>query len=133
AEEDLYKGRAVHLRFDTTNTITGTYTVTELATDPGDETPMYDNYQSVFVGAAIGEDDTIVAAFNNSVEWNTPNTASIAVKIYDPSLMTWTYEQVASGMASQLAYPFAFVSDDYFHVYAVEDQYDPYYETAGTP
>jgi hypothetical protein len=130
---DTFRGSIAHVRFDESNTVTGTYETTRLATDVGNEVPTFENYQTLFLGAAIGEDDTMLAAYNNSVMWNTPGTHSLAVQIYDPGEGTWTYDQVAANMGSRFAYPFAFVSNGYFHVYAVEDEYDTDYATLGPP
>lgn len=73
-----------------------------------------------------------MVAYNNSLKAGSVGVNnSLAVRIFDGN--TWTFESVASGMISSYAYPFAFASDSYYHVYAVEDEYDTYYLTAGLP
>ena len=126
-----FSGRIIDIKFSTPNTITGAYTKTYITEDYRSSVPTLENFSTVFCGAAIGKNGNILVAYRNSVTLNNLNNNSLAVRIFNGS--TWTYECVASGMASNYAYPFAFVSDSYYHVYAIEDDYDPYYETAGLP
>jgi len=129
----MYDGWLFHVKFNNADTVIGDYTKTYITEDYRPNSPEVSTYATIYCGAAIGREDIIVVAYNNSVQGDTPGAHGLGVRIYNPSNQTWTYESVAENMISRHAYPFAFVSDTYFHVYAVEDDYDTYYETAGPP
>lgn len=129
---DEFSGRLTDIRFNTQNTVTGTYTKTYITEDYRTVGLTLATACSVFCGAATGNNGKILVAYNNSLKAGSVGlNNSLAVRIFDGN--SWTFESVASGMSSSYAYPFAFVSDSYYHVYAVEDDYDPYYLTAGLP
>ncbi len=129
----MYDGRLFHVRFNAANTVTGEYTKTYITEDYRPNLPEISSYATIYCGAAIDTDDRILVAYNNSVQSHTPGTHSLGARIYDPSNQSWSYESVAEDMISRHAYPFAFVSATYFHVFAIEDDYDSYYEAIGQP
>jgi len=129
----MYDGRLFYVKFNTAGAVTGDYTKTYITEDSRSGSPVLSTYATIYCGAAIGKDDQILVAYNNSVQWDTPDTHSLGVRIYDPSSQSWSDETVAENMVSRHAYPFAFVSESYFHVFAIEDDYDTYYESAGPP
>ena len=129
----VYDGQLSHVKFNAANTVTGAYTKTYITEDYRPNPPEVSSYATIYCGAAIDRNDRILVAYNNSVPPDTPGTHSLGVRIYDPSSQHWSYESVAEDMISRHAYPFAFISDSYFHVLAIEDDYDPYYETRGQP
>ena len=127
-----FSGRIIDVKFNAPNTVSGAFTKTYITEDYRTSGPTLATNSSVFCGAAIGNNGKILVAYNNSLKsGNTSINNSLGVRIFDGN--TWTFESVASGMNSNYAYPFAFVSDSYYHVYAIEDNYDSYYETAGLP
>ena len=130
---DKNPGRIFHAIFQKPNTIEGNYTKTYLTqADKRKDNLSLDNYGTYFCGAAIGKDDTILVAYNNSIQ-NSVGTNSLGARIYNPKENKWTYETVSKNMKSNYCYPFAFVSDKYFHVYAVEDDKDLDYAKLGEP
>ena len=126
-----FSGRIIDIKFNAPNTVSGAYTKTYITEDYRTSGPTLATNSTLFCGAAIGKNGNILVAYRNSLILNNSNNNSLAVRIYNGN--TWTFESVATGMTSNFAYPFAFVSDFYYHVYAIEDDYDPYYETAGLP
>lgn len=127
-----HEGRLFHLKFDTAETVQGAYAKEYISAD-WRPAATENTYATYYVGAAIGRDNTILVAYNNSVQWDTPGTHSLGARIRDPASGSWAFEPVAQGMLSRHAYPFAFVSDGYFHVYAVEDDRDTSYDALGAP
>lgn len=125
-------GRLFHVKFAVSGTVSGTY-FTEFISEDWRPIPTTTTYSTYFVGAAIGADDTIAVAYNNSVQWDTPNTHTLSFRVRNPQSQTWTYETVAQNMVSRHCYPFACVSPYYFHVYAVEDDHDADYAALGEP
>ena len=127
-----YSGRIIDVKFNAPNTVTGAFTKTYITEDYRTNGQTLSTNSSLFCGAATGNNGKILVAYNNSLKaGNISINNSLAVRIFDGN--TWTFESVASGMNSNFARPFAFVSDSYYHVYAIEDNYDAYYETAGLP
>lgn len=131
---DENAGRIFHVRFDNPNTVKGTYTKTYLTeADQRKGNLTLENYGTYYCGAAMGTDDTILAAYNNSTRYNVPGTNSLGVRIYNPGEDKWSYETVCRDMKSRYCYPFAFVSEKYYHVYAVEDDPDSDFGNLGEP
>lgn len=129
---DQFSGRLVDIKFNVQYTVSGAFTKSYITEDYRSAGLTLATASSVFCGAAIGNNGKILVAYNNSLKAGSIGiNNSLAVRIFDGN--SWTFESVASGMTSNYAYPFAFVSDSYYHVYAVEDDYDPYYLTAGLP
>lgn len=128
---DPYSGRICEIKFNTAETVMGAYTKNYLTDDYRATEQKLSNFASLFCGAAIGNNSKILVAYNNTLKLHSPNNHSLGVRIFDGT--SWTFESVTSNLTSNYAYPFAFVSDSYYHVYAVEDDYDAFYETAGTP
>jgi hypothetical protein len=126
------EGRLFHVKFAASGVVSGTYSK-EYISEDWRPIPTTATYATFFVGAAIGADDTIAVAYNNSVQWNTPNTHTLGFRVWNPQSQIWSYETVAENMVSRHCYPFAFVSPAYFHVYAVEDDYDTDYAALGEP
>lgn len=126
------EGRLFHVKFAASGTVSGTY-FKEFISEDWRPKPTTATYSTYFVGAAIGADDTVAVAYNNSAQWNTPHTHSLGLRLWSPQSQTWTYETVAQNMASRFCYPFAYVSPAYFHVYAVEDDFDTDYAALGEP
>ena len=126
-------GGIFHVIFQKPNTIVGNYTKIYLTqADKRKDNLSLDNYGTYFNGAAIGKDDTILVAYNNSIQQKV-GTNSLGARIYNPKENKWTYETVSKDMKSNYCYTFAFVSDKYYHVYAVEDDYDEDYAKLGEP
>ncbi len=125
-------GRLFHVKFAVPGTVSGTY-FKEFISEDWRPIPTVATYATYFVGAAIGTDDTIAVAYNNSVRFDSPNTHSLGFRTWNPQSQAWSYETVAENMVSRHCYPFAFVSPGYFHVYAVEDDFDPDYAALGEP
>ena len=129
---DQFSGRLIDIKFNAQNTVSGAFTKTYITEDYRTTGLTLATASSVFCGAAIGNNGKILVAYNNSLKAGSVGiNNSLAVRIFDGN--SWTFESVASGMTSAYAYPFAFVSDSYYHVYAIEDDYDTYYLTAGLP
>ena len=128
---DPKSGRIIDVKFKNPNTVLGDYIKSYLTEDYRSVGISLSTFSSLWCGAAIGRNGNILVAYTNSLLENNPNNHSIGARIYDGNI--WTYETVASGLVSRFAYPFAFVSDSYYHVYAIEDDYDTYYTTAGLP
>ncbi len=129
---DVFSGRIYHVKFHDPLTVKGSYTK-EYITQDWRSNLTLDAYASIYVGAAIHADDTMLVAYNNSIQWNAPHTHSIGVRIYNPSQNSWIYESVATNMPSRHCYPFAFITDDFYHVFTIEDDYDLYFENIGPP
>lgn len=72
-------------------------------------------------------------AYDNSIGAGQVGVYSIGVRIYNPITKAWTYETVRDKKASRYCYPFAFVSERYYHVQAVEDMYDTNYALLTPP
>jgi len=125
-------GRLFHVKFAVSGTVSGTY-FKEFISEDWRPIPTTATYATYFVGAAIGADDTIAVAYNNSVQYDTPNTHTLGFRVWNPQSQIWSYETVAENMVSRHCYPFAFVSPDFFHVYAVEDDHDTDYAALGEP
>lgn len=129
---DQFSGRLIDIKFNTQNTVSGAFTKTYITEDYRSAGLSLATASSVFCGAAIGNNGKILVAYNNSLKAGSVGiNNSLAVRIFDGN--SWTFESVASGMTASYAYPFAFVSDSYYHVYAIEDDYDTFYLTAGPP
>lgn len=129
---DQFSGRLIDIKFNAQNTVSGAFTKTYITEDYRTAGLTLATASSVFCGTAIGNNGKILVAYNNSLKAGSVGiNNSLAVRIFDGN--SWTFESVASGMTSSYAYPFAFVSDSYYHVYAIEDDYDTYYLTAGLP
>lgn len=129
---DQFSGRLVDIKFNSQNTVSGAFSRTYITEDYRSVGLTLATSSSVFCGAATGTNGKILVAYNNSLKAGSVGiNNSLAVRIFNGS--SWTFESVASGMSSSYAYPFAFISDSYYHVYAVEDDYDTYYLTAGLP
>ncbi|MCX5658377.1 MAG: hypothetical protein NTW19_01480 [Planctomycetota bacterium] len=118
-----YDGRLFHVRFDKADTVTGTYHK-EFISEDWRPTAAAATYATIFAGAAIGADDTLLVAYNNSAQFDVPGQHSIGARIQDPATKTWKYEPVALNMKSRHAYPFAFVTATHFHVLTIEDDHD---------
>lgn len=132
SDDNPYSGRLYHLRFDSPKTVSESYTKTYI-TEDSRSAPSRQNVASIFYGAAIGDDNTLITAYENSPDGSTPGNNSLALRISDDSGETWAYEDVATNLSSRFSYPFAFVSPSHFHVLAVEDMYDEDYLSAGEP
>ena len=126
-------GRIVHIQFIEPNTIQGEYKKTFLTKDFRNIELTLENYGTYFCGAAIGSDDTILVAYTNSVGDDESKKDSLGVRIYNLQEQKWEYETVSMDLDSRYCYPFAFISDEYYHVYAVEDEYDEDYGNLGAP
>lgn len=50
---------------------------------------------------------------------------AILTRIYDPVTQEWSFETVATDLSTRFCYPYAAISEEYFHVLAVEDEYMP--------
>lgn len=121
-------GRLFHVQFERPYTVKGSYKKTYLTEeDLRSNNLTLENFASLFNGASIGSDDTILVAYENSTQNNLIGTFSIGARIYNPKSGEWVYETVSQNMNSKYAYPFTFVSDKYYHVLAIEDMPDPDY------
>lgn len=121
-------GRLFHVQFERPYTVKGSYKKTYLTDEDLRSNKLtLENFASLFNGASIGTDDTILVAYENSTQNNLIGTFSIGARIYNPKSGQWVYETVSQNMNSKYAYPFTFVSDKYYHVLAIEDMPDPDY------
>lgn len=128
---DDREGRLFHVKFDEPETVSGSYTFEYLTPERDYTKPLtLDTYTSCYYGAAIGEDDTILVVYQNSLQWGDP-PHSLGARIYDPIADEWSYESVATDLTSRLCYPFVAATNEYFHVLAVEDDPDEDLEAAG--
>lgn len=50
------------------------------------------------------------------------NQHAILARIYDPITQEWSFETVTTDLPTRFCYPYAAVSDEYFHVLAIEDE-----------
>ena len=124
-------GRIVHVKFDQPETVSGSHTSEYLTPARSETRPLtLDTCVTLYCGAAIGEDDTILVVYQNSLHEDSP-PHSLGARIYDPIAEMWSYESVATDLTSRFCYPYAAVTKDYFHVLAVEDDYDKDLESAG--
>ena len=129
---DDWEGRLFHVKFDQPNTVSGPYTFEYLTPDTREIwPPTLDTCIHPYYGAAIGEDDTILAAYQNSLQEDPPH--SLGARIYDPITEKWSYESVATNLTSRFCYPYAAVTNEYFHVLAIEDDPDEDLEFTGYP
>jgi len=127
--DDIH-GRLFHVKFDEPNTISSSYTFEYLTPDTRETEVTLDTYADAHYGAAIGEDDTILEI--NEV-WPIESNSSFALvaRIYDPIEENWSFEPVVTDLTSRFSYPYAAVTDDYFHVLAIEDDPDEDLESTG--
>ncbi|MFC2096761.1 hypothetical protein ACFLSI_00360 [Bacteroidota bacterium] len=129
-----YRGRLYHVKFNTSENISGNFKKSYISEDTSQDTYIVkERNASIFYGAAIGKDNTIMTVYNNSPDSNSDSNNSLAVRINTDNDENWVYEDVVTGSTTNYAYPFAFVGDTYYHVLAVEDKYDEYYVNAGSP
>lgn len=131
---DDFVGRLFHAVFTKPETIKGEFSKTYL-TVPNDSLSdvTFDAVATLFVGAGIGKDDTIAVAYNNSFSSKGNKSDNLGIQVQDPLTGKWQYETIQSNMASRYCYPFAYVSRNYIHVIAIEDQYDPDYLSLPAP
>lgn len=127
------EGRLFHVKFANPGTVSGAYSKEFISEDWRPKPTSPSTYASFFVGAAVGADDTMAVAYNNSVQWNTAGTHSLGLRVWNPQSKAWTYEPVALNMVSRFCYPFVAVSPAYLHVYAIEDDFDADYTALGEP
>jgi len=90
------------------------------------------NYSSYYCGASIGEDNTILAVYEDTNALKN-ETYALGARIFDPEEEKWTFELITSQLSSRFCYPHVFVSEEYFHVVAVEDEYDEDVENEDHP
>jgi hypothetical protein len=118
---DRTQGRLIHIKFNQSNTVSGPYTSEYITPDTRTTDWALDTVGSIYNGAAIGEDDTILVAYQASMNYPAPPHAILA-RIYDPLTRAWSYETVTTNLSTRFCYPFAAVSEGYFHVLVVEDE-----------
>lgn len=120
--DDIH-GRLFHVKFDEPNTISSSYTFEYLTPDTREMEVTLDTFADAHYGAAIGEDDTILEI--NEV-WPIESNPSFALvaRIYDPIEENWSFEPVVTDLTARYAFPYVAVTDDYFHVLAIEDDPD---------
>lgn len=127
--DDRTQGQLFHIEFNESNTVSGSYTLEYITPDTRTTSWSLNNVSSLYNGAAIGEDGTILVAYQASMSYPSPPHAILA-RIYDPITEEWSYESVATNLSTRFCYPFAAVSENYFHIIAVEDEAD---ETLPSP
>ena len=130
-DDDLnndWKGRLFYVKFDTPHSVSGAYSF-EYITPDWRENSDITTYATYYCGAAIGSDDVIVVVYNTSEALEAPH--SLSARIYDPVSGNWDYDIVTSDDSVRLAYPHVAITEDYFHVLAVEDDYDPDLDSTG--
>ena len=81
-----------------------------------------ESYSSYYVGAGIGEDDTILVAYTNSI--NNYGISCLGAKIFNTTTKSWEFSSISTTLPSRYCYPLAFVTANYFHVLAIEDEED---------
>jgi len=114
-------GRIFHVKFDQPNTVSGSYSFEYITPDSRGTAHEPDDVANPYVGAAIGEDDTIMVVYPNNIPDPPPYT--LGARIYDPDTGSWSYETVTDDLPSTFCYPFAAVTDGYFHVLAIQDYF----------
>ena len=122
------EGQLFHLRFINPNTISGANEFEFISPDWRGN-PVIENYTSYYCGAAIGADDTIMVAYQ-STNLLTNTTYCMGARIYNATSGNWNYETITTSLPARYCYPFVYVTASYFHVLAVEDEYD---EAVGDP
>ena len=115
--DDSWYGRIFHVKFDQPNTVNGSCTFEYITPDSRETDYGLDDVANPYVGAAIGEDDTILVAYPTVVG----DTYGIGVRIYDPISDEWSYEAVTTSLPTNFTYPFAAVTGEYFHVLTIQD------------
>lgn len=120
-----YAGKLTHLILSTPGTVKGEFEKSYLTNgniEAGDV--KVENYATIYTGASIAEDNTMLVAYNNSIYSDAVGGHTLGAQIYDPSTGKWTYETVAKDMTSRYCYPITAVSKDYYHILVIEDQLD---------
>jgi hypothetical protein len=125
------EGQLFHVKFDEPDTISGSYTFEYITPDTRETAWALDTAASFYIGAAIGEDDTILVVYMIPSPESPPY--SLGARIYDPIDERWSYESVATDLTSRFCYPFVAVTNEYFHVLAIEDDPDEDLESTGYP
>lgn len=120
SEGDEYQGRLFHLKMDNPEAISGDYSFEFISPDWRNNL-CPETYVTIYFGAGIGDDGTIVVVSTNSQ--NEP--WSLGARIFDPSTETWTFEPITSNLTSRFCYQYVAITDSSFHIVAIEDQYDP--------
>jgi hypothetical protein len=120
--DDSWYGRIFHVKFDQPNTVSGTYSFEYITPDSRGTPHGPDQVANPYVGACIGEDDTIMVIYPNNIPEPPPFT--LGVRIYNPDTEEWSYETVTENLPTRFCYPFGAVTDGYFHVLAIQDDID---------
>lgn len=124
---DVFTGRVFHVKFKAAGDVSGSYDFEYLTPDPSGSTDA-DVMASIFLGAAIDDKDTILVAYSNSPALQAAGSHRLGARLFQNG--SWSYETIVSNSPSRLTYPIPFVSEAYFHVVAIEDDYDE--DLAGT-
>ncbi len=116
-----YHGRLFHIKMNNTGTVSGPYAMEYLS--PPQDLYSYDPLQfvTIYYGAGIGPDGTIVVVSTNSESepWG------LVARIYNSSSKTWSIEAITTDLPSRFCYQYVQVTSKAIHVVAIEDQYDP--------
>lgn len=130
-----WEGRIFHVKFDQPEAVSGSYTFEYITPDTREIwPPTLDTAASFYVGAAIGEDDTTLVVYMNPYVFpGETESRSIGARLYHPDTDKWSYETVTENLPSRFCYPFVTVTDEYFHVLAIEDDPDEDLEFTGYP
>lgn len=120
-----YAGKLTHLTLNTPGTANGEFIKKHLTTGNIEAAEVnVDNYATIYNGASIAEDNTILVAYNNSIYSDAVGGHTLGAQIYEPSTGKWTFETVGKDMASRYCYPITAISKDYYHILVIEDQLD---------
>ena len=116
-------GRLFYVKFDEPNTISSSYTFEYFTPDTRGTEVTLDTFANGHYVAAIGEDDTILEINEVWPIESNPSFAFVA-RIYDPIEGNWSFEPVVTDLTERYSFQYAAVTDDYFHVLAIEDDPD---------
>ncbi len=127
-----HDGQLIHIKFDNANSVSGSYSTTEITPDWRSIGALPSTYSTYFFGASIGVNDEIVVVYANTFGLQA-ETYSLGARIFDPNTENWTYDDVATNLDARYAYPHVFVTENYYHVVAIEDEYDENIPDPGHP
>ncbi len=119
--ENEYHGQLFHIKMNNSGTVTGPFTK-EYISPPQDQygsDPL--EFVTIYFGAGIGPDGTIVVVSTNSESepWG------LVARIYNCTSKTWHIEPITLDLPSRFCYQYVQVTSKAIHVVAIEDQYDP--------
>jgi hypothetical protein len=123
SSDEMDVGRLFYVKFDEPNTISSSYAFEYFTPDTRGTEVTLDTFANGHYVAAIGEDDTILEINEVWPIESNPSFAFVA-RIYDPIEENWSFEPVVTDLTARYSFQYAAVTDDYFHMLAIEDDPD---------